>query len=400
MTLPFSFHLPTRIEFGNGASHQVGDEVTALARRHALVVFDEGIRSAGLADGVLDDLADSAVAFTVFSNVSPNPRLAEIMNGVRAAQANECDVVVAIGGGSSLDAAKAIALVLTNGGSIVDYEGWDRVPRPSTPLVTIPTTAGSGAEATYWAVISDTERRCKFSVGSSRIAPTVALVDPELTLGLPSWLTASTGIDALTHAVESYTATIAQPITDSCAMAAIRLIAGNLREACANGKNRRAREGMMLASCLAGITVGISSTAAVHCLSEAVGGTYDTPHGVANALFLPAVTEFNWIAAPGRYARIAEALGLPRGSMPDVDAARHAATLIRQLISDVDVSLAEVHIRTQDMAHLARVAMDNLAREVNPRTATEEDFLRILGAVRDDQPPDARGTPVQNVAGR
>lgn len=339
MSLTFGFHLPTRIEFGYGVSRRVGDEVKALDGRHALVVCDEGVRSAGLIDDVLDDLRVAGIAVTLFSKVSPNPRAEQIEEAVRVAQAGGCDILVAVGGGSSMDASKAIGLVLANGGSITDYEGWDRVPRLSLPLVTLPTTAGSGAEATYWAVISDEERRCKFSVGSPRIAPTVALVDPELTLGLPSWLTASTGVDALTHAVESYTATIAQPITDYFAIAAIGLIVGNLREACANGKNRRAREGMMLASCLAGITVGISSTAAVHCLSEAVGGTYDTPHGVANALFLPAVTEYNWIAAPARYARIAEALGLPRGSMSDVDAARHAAVLIRELIADIDIPL-------------------------------------------------------------
>ncbi len=283
-----------------------------------------------------------------------------------------------------MDAAKASALVLANGGRVADYEGWDRVARQSWPVLAVPTTAGSGAEVTYWAVISDTERRFKFSVGSPLIAPTVALVDPELTVDLPPWLTASTGIDALTHAIESYTATIAQPLTDACSITAIELVAANLREACANGHNRRAREGMMLASCLAGISVGISSTAAVHCLSEALGGTYDTPHGVANAFFLAAVTDFNWIAAPAKYARIAEALGLRRGAISDIEAARRVGTLIRELIADIGVPLHQVSLQEQDLSHLSKAAMVNLACEVNPRSMTEDDFMAILLSVKED----------------
>lgn len=247
MSMSFTFQLPTRIEFGHGVSETAGEQLRALGGRHALVVCDPGIRSAGLVDGVLSCLGKAGVASTVFSELSPNPRAAQVDAAVETARSAECDCLVGIGGGSSMDAAKASALVLANGGRVADYEGWDRVARQSWPVLAVPTTAGSGAEVTYWAVISDTERRFKFSVGSPLIAPTVALVDPELTVDLPPWLTASTGIDALTHAIESYTATIAQPLTDACSITAIELVAANLREACANGHNRRAREGMMLA---------------------------------------------------------------------------------------------------------------------------------------------------------
>lgn len=385
MSVCFSYLLPTRIEFGYGVSRRVGDEMNALAARNALVVCDEGVRSAGLVEDVLEDLGDAAVASTVFAEVSPNPRCEEVERIVEVANGEGCDVLVAVGGGSPMDAAKAAGLVLSNGGRIEDYEGWDRVTLPSRPVVTIPTTAGSGAEATYWAVITDVTRRFKFSVGSPLMAPSVALVDPGLTLCLPAWLTASTGVDVLTHAIESYTARVAQPITDYFAMAAIRLVAENLRVACRDGGNRRAREEMMLASCLAGITVGISSTAGVHCLSEALGATYDTPHGVANAFFLAAVSEYNLPAAPAKYARIAEALGLSRGSMSDAEAACYVPTKVRELISDIDIPLSEVVLEDRDLSHLARAATNNLACEANPRALTEADFLGILRMVKDRQ---------------
>jgi alcohol dehydrogenase len=379
----FSFQLPTRIEFGDGLSHRVGEEAKGLGGTRALVVTDPGVRAAGLVEPVLEDLRQAGIDGLVFDDVSPNPRDLQVAHGAAVASAEGCDVLVAVGGGSPMDVAKAIGVIQTHGGTIQDYEGLGMVSRPITPLIAIPTTAGTGSEVTFWSVITDTNRSFKMSVGSPLIAATVALVDPLLTLGLPQKVTASTGMDALTHAVEGYTATLCEPLTDSLAMSAIRLVGANLRQAYANGSNTEARYQVMLASLLAGVAFGNSDVGGVHCMGEAIGGLYDTPHGVAMAIYLPVVADFNCIAMPEKFAAVAVALGEDVSGLSVVDAAKRAGVALRKLSRDVHIpSAAEVGVRAEDFQRLAHAASINVSVESNPRVATEQDFYAMFEAAQ------------------
>jgi alcohol dehydrogenase len=257
------------------------------------------------------------------------------------------------------------------------------VKKPITPLVAIPTTSGTGSEVTFWAVITDSERSFKMSVGSPLCAATVALVDPELTLGLPAAVTAYTGVDALTHAVEGYTSLPSEPLTDSLAVSAIRLIAGSLRKAYADGTDIQARYDMSLASLLAGVAFGNSDIAAVHCMGEAIGGLYDTPHGIAMAIYLPIVSAFNCDAVPAKYAVVAEALGEDVSGLSELEAARRASVAIRRLTDDLDIpSASEAGVRPEDFPRLAKAASVNVSVESNPRVASEADFMELFEAAQ------------------
>lgn len=379
----FSFQLPTRIEFGNGVSATVGDEAKGLGGSHALVVADPGIVSASLLDPVLSNLQKAEINVTVFDDVAPNPRDTSVARGAEVALSKGCDVLVAVGGGSPMDTAKAIGVIQQEGGKITDYEGLGIVTKPITPLIAIPTTAGTGSEVTFWSVITDTARSFKMSVGSPLIAARVALVDPQLTVGLPAILTAATGMDALTHAVEGLTATLSEPLTDSLAVSAIRLISKSLRQAYANGGNLEARHDMMLASLLAGVAFGNSDIGGVHCMGEAIGGLYDTPHGIAMAIYLPFVAEFNCIAVPEKFAVVAEALGEDVAHLSMVEVAKRAPEAIRKLAEDVRIpSATEVGVRREDFPRLAKAASINVSVESNPRVAGEQDFLDMYDAAQ------------------
>jgi alcohol dehydrogenase len=375
----FSFQLPTRIEFGDGASAAVGDEAKGLGGTRALIVTDPGVMAAGLVEPVKDRLEAAGLSSIVFDGVAPNPRDTSVVEGTRIVEAEGCDLLVAVGGGSPMDTAKAIGTVATHGGRIQDYEGLGKLTKPITPLIAIPTTAGTGSEVTFWAVITDTERSFKMSVGSPLCAASVALVDPEVTYGLPPAVTAYTGVDALTHAVEGYTSLPSEPLTDSLAVSAIRLISRSLRRAYANGTDAEARYEMMLASLLAGVAFGNSDIAGVHCMGEAIGGLYDTPHGIAMAIYLPAVTEFNCMAVPDKYAVVAEALGEHVAGLSQLEAAQLASVAIRKLTDDLCIpSASDAGVRREDFPRLAQAAAVNVSVESNPRVATQADFLAIF----------------------
>lgn len=380
--MSFSFNLPSRIEFGEGVSGTVGDEAAGLGGTRALIVTDKGVRAAGLIDPLVEALTDAGLTAVVFDDVAGNPRDTNVTEGASLASDEGCDVLVAVGGGSPIDCAKGIAAVHKYGGVIQDYESqpdcWFKVPGPVTPLVAIPTTAGTGAEVTFWAVITDTSRSYKMGVGDPNLAPKVALVDPALTISLPASMTAATGMDALTHAVEAYTARCAQPMSDALALAAIELVANNLRPVYANGENAQARHNMMLASLLAGVAFANSDVAGVHAMGEVIGGFYDTPHGVAMAIYLPVIMEFNAIANPAKYAKIARLFGEPVDSLSPMAAARKAADAVRQLAAELDIPTArQVGVRDEDLGELAKRASVNLSGPDNARTATEQDYLSL-----------------------
>ncbi len=374
----FEFLLPTRIVFGNGVIKNIGSEAQKLGRR-ALIVTDKGVRQAGWIDAIADSLTASGVAMEIFDAVEPNPRDTTVHKGAAMAKDFGCDLLVGVGGGSPIDTAKAIGVIVAEGGIIQDYEGLDKVSKPIMPLMAIPTTAGTGTEVTFWAVVTDTERKFKMSVGSPLMAARIALVDPEITFSLPAALTASTGLDALVHAIEAYTALAAQPVSDALALSAIEIIGQNIRPAYANGENAEARYNMMLGSMLAGIAFGNSDTAGVHCMGEAMGGLYDIGHGISMAICLPYMIEHNLIADPPKFAKVAKALGENVEGLPVMEAARKAVDGAWKLCADLNIPTArEEGLREEDFERLADAAANNVCVGDNPRLMTKEDFLILF----------------------
>ncbi len=392
----FSFRLPTRVHVGEGLAGDTGRlaaelvaETPGLASsggggrsrpRRALLVTDPGVRRAGIADGVASSLQDSGFDSEWFDRVSPNPKDVECEAGAEVARGLAPDVVVAVGGGSVIDAAKAIALLSTHPGRVRDYEGRGKVTRDVIPIVAVPTTAGTGSEVTRSAVITDTERKVKFTVKDVRLAPALAVVDPATTYNLPADITASTGMDAFVHALEAYTCRAANPMSDALAAAAMELISSSLRTAVRDGRNKRARYNMMVGSLLAGIAFSHSDVAAVHCLAEALGGLYDTPHGVANSMFLPVVTASNAPADPVKHARAAAVCGLPVGGLSESAAASLLVEEIRQMAADIRIpEFSDLpYVDPGDFERLADAAFRNGSTRSNCRELGREDYLALL----------------------
>lgn len=375
----YSYQLPTRIEFGNGVSSQVGAEAKALGGTRAMVITDPGVRAAGIVDPILANLAAVGIETIVFDDVAPNPRDTDVDQAGRVAADESVDLLVAVGGGSPMDTAKGAGVLQSHGGTISDWEGWCIVDKPITPLITIPTTSGTGSEVSFWAVITDTSRHFKMSVASPLIAARVALLDPELTLSLPSRLTASTGMDALSHSIEAYTAAAGCPLADAFAVAGIEACGRSLRMACANGTDLHARYGMMYASMMGLLAVGGSDVAGVHCMGEAAGGLYDTPHGEAMAIYLPVITQYNLDAAPEKYANIARLLGEDVGGLATEAAAQKSVDVLRRLNADLAIpSAIEVGVKRADFGRLAKAASMNLSAGSNPRPAGEEEYYRLF----------------------
>jgi alcohol dehydrogenase len=381
----FEFLLPTRIVFGNDVINEIGNEAKRFGRR-AFLVTDKGVLSTGYIDKIQKVLQEAQIDVAVFSNVEPNPRDRSVEAGAKEAQQFGADMLVGVGGGSPIDTAKAIGVILQEGGKIQDFEGLGKVTKPITPLIAVPTTAGTGTEVTFWSVITDTKRKFKMSIGSPLMAARIALVDPMLTLTLPANITAFTGIDALVHAIEGYTANLSQPVSDSLALSAIELIANNIRQAYANGKNLTARYNMMLASMLAGMSFGNSDTASVHCMGEAIGGLYDVPHGLSMAVFLPHCIEYNVIANPEKFARIAQALGENVTGLSTMAAAGKCVDVIQNLCKNLNIPNARaVGLKKEDLDRLADAAAINVAVDSNPRVMRKEDFLLLYKKAYDQE---------------
>ncbi len=369
------YHLPTEIIFGVGASGEVGEVVSQkLGSARPFLVTDKGIDEAG----ILKRLKTPLAGIPVFADVEQNPKHTTVARGAEIARALSPDLVIGLGGGSVIDAAKAIALLATNPGRIEDYEGKERYRQAPLPVLAIPTTCGTGSEVTWVSVISHTGRKFKMSIKGPRLYPAAALVDPDLLMTLPPHLVASTGLDALTHAVEAYTVKPAGFITDTLALEALRLIFRYLQDAYRDVKgNAAAREGMMKGSLLAGMAFGNSDVGAVHCLAESVGSLYDTPHGVANAVFLPQVMEFNLEAVAEKYSRIAAVAGI--GALDQKEAARALIQKIRDLSRDLSIpAFRDLRIPESDFELIARKSFENNSNPSNPREATAPDYLDIL----------------------
>lgn len=369
------FHMPTKIIFGPGTIASLkGVLEDDLGLERLFLVTDAGVVEAGLADKVLSRVG----RVETFDAVEPNPRSTTVNRAGKMARRSKPDAILALGGGSAMDAAKAVALLATNGGAIEDYEGKEKYHAPPLPLVAIPTTCGTGSEVTWVSVITDVKRKFKMSIKGPGMFPSVALIDPDLLISLPRNIIASTGLDALTHAIEAYTSRPANVITDSFALKAIHQISKAIEGAYENiDEDIKAREALMLGSTLAGIAFGNSDVAAVHCISESIGALFDIPHGVANALFLPYVMEFNLPACLDKYADIASIMGIRE--QDNHSAAQELVKKITTLSRRLGIpTFRELGIEQSQFPTIAQYAFQNNSNPSNPRKADIDDYLGIL----------------------
>ncbi len=372
----FEFILPTRIKFGPGTVNQLAGELEALKAAKVLLVTDRGIVKAGLLDKVTRVLKDK-VELTVYDGVEANPKDRNVEEAADLARRAGVDCVVALGGGSPIDAAKAVCVLALQGGRAKDYKGKGKIKDKCLPLVTIPTTAGTGSEVTFSSVITDTDENYKFTIKSPAIAARVAVIDPELTLTVPPAVTASTGIDALTHAIEGYTVTVTEPIAEALGLYAVELIAANIKEAVQNGGNIEARTGMMLGSLLAGLSFSHSDVGSVHCMAEALGGMYDAPHGLCNAILLPYVMEYNLPEVVYKYARIARAMGVEHKD--DKQAAVLGIERIKDLSKEIGLpGFGSLGVKEEDLETLAEMSAKNISTDSNPRKIDKQGYLALF----------------------
>ncbi|MBP4048431.1 L-threonine dehydrogenase [Chromobacterium violaceum] len=371
-----AFFIPSLNLMGAGCLQQAVDAMRGHGFRRALIVTDQGLVKAGLAAKVADMLGKADIEPVIFDGVHPNPSCANVNAGLALLKEKQCDVVVSLGGGSPHDCAKGIALVAVNGGKIQDYEGVDKSAKPQLPLVAINTTAGTASEMTRFCIITDESRHIKMAIVDKHTTPILSVNDPETMAGMPASLTAATGMDALTHAVEAYVSTIATPITDACALKAVELIAGFLRRAVKDGKNMEAREQMAYAQFLAGMAFNNASLGYVHAMAHQLGGFYDLPHGVCNAVLLPHVQAFNAASAGERLGDVAIALGEKTRS------AQAAIAAIKRLAADVGIpaGLRELGVKEADIPTLADNALKDACGLTNPRKGSHEDVCAIFRA--------------------
>ena len=358
--------VPTRIVHGPGSIARLGELTRELGIERPLLVTDPGVAAAGIVELALLQLNGAVL----FDGVRPNPGIDLVGQAAAFYREHGCDGLVAIGGGSSIDTAKAVGVVVQHGGSILDYE-YDRAPitKRIPPLIAVPTTSGTGSEVTLWAVITDHERQIKFNVGGTPlIGPHVALIDPELTLGLPPAVTAATGMDALSHGVECYTCDYHQPFNDAVALLSIELSAQWLRAAVADGSDLEARTQMAHAATLGGMAYGTESAGAAHAMSQSAGGVHDCPHGALTGRVLGPVCEYNVPAAAERYARVAKALGVEAAGMEPLEAALAGVEELYRLTDDIGIpTMAELGFSEEEIPLLARIAFEDPQTIGNPR---------------------------------
>lgn len=375
-----TFFIPAVNMMGEGSLQEAMTAIRGYGFRHALIVTDAGLSRAGVATKVAELLRQQNLQATIFDGAKPNPTVGNVEAGLAVLRENGCDCVISLGGGSPHDCAKGIALVATNGGHIGDYEGVDKSVKPQLPLIAINTTAGTASEMTRFCIITDESRHIKMAIVDRNVTPMLSVNDPTLMLAKPPALTAATGMDALTHAVEAYVSTAATPITDACALKAVALISANLRAAVKNGQDLHAREQMAYAQFLAGMAFNNASLGYVHAMAHQLGGFYDLPHGVCNAVLLPHVEAFNAETSAARLADVARAMGVNVAGLTDADAAEACLNAIRQLSADIGIpaGLTELGVKTSDIPTLAENALRDACGLTNPRKASQADIEAIF----------------------
>ncbi len=376
----FNYELPTKIVFGLNSIEQLPEKVQELNGSRVFVVSDPGIQRAGILEEVLSPLKQFDLSFETFTEVDREPDIKTIKNLKKRATEFEANIVVGVGGGSALDAAKALAVMMTNEGEITQYAGLGKIPNPAMPSICIPTTSGTGSEVTIWTVISEKDKNRKFGVGGTYVAPTVALCDPNLTITLPASITASTGVDALTHALESFVNKATQPISETLSRESMKLISNSLRKAVHQGDNVKSRYDMLLASTIAATAFNPTRLGLSHALCMPLGGEFKVPHGIANAILLPQVMEFNLVGNLEKYKEIAEIFGQDTRGFSLREAAELSVEAIKQLNHDVGIpkGFSDYGVTEKDLDFIAEGAIGSDNVQVNPRKPTLDDLKDIV----------------------
>ncbi|HFQ4938037.1 TPA: L-threonine dehydrogenase [Vibrio vulnificus] len=377
-----AFFIPTVNLMGAGCLKDAADSIKAQGFTKGLIVTDKILNQIGVVKQVQDLLSERGVSAVVFDGTQPNPTIGNVNAGLALLKQNECDFVISLGGGSPHDCAKGIALVAANGGEIADYEGVDKSAKPMLPLIAINTTAGTASEMTRFCIITDEERHIKMAIVDKHTTPLISVNDPELMLAKPASLTAATGMDALTHAVEAYVSIAATPITDAVAIKAIELIQAHLRTAVAHGDDIEAREQMAYAQFMAGMAFNNASLGYVHAMAHQLGGFYDLPHGVCNAILLPHVQRYNAQVCPERLRDVAKAMGVNVEGMSAEQGAEAAIDAIVALAKDVGIpaGIRELGAKLEDIPTLADNALKDACGFTNPKQATHEEISAIFEA--------------------
>ncbi|PKH53967.1 L-threonine dehydrogenase [Shewanella sp. Choline-02u-19] len=376
-----TFYMPPMSMMGPDAIKQLGSELQARNFNKALIVTDKALVDIKLVDRLTDELSTHDIAFAIFDGVQPNPTEKNIEQGLEMLKIQDCDFVVSFGGGSPHDCAKGIALVAANGGHIRDYsKGVHLSAKPQLPLVTVNTTAGTAAEMTIFAIVTNEEDQTKYPIVDKNLTPIIAVNDSELMVAMPKFLTAATGMDALTHAIEAYVSTAATPITDASAIKAIELISMNLQQAVDNGEDRAARDAMQYGEYLAGMAFSNASLGYVHSMAHQLGGVYDLVHGLCNAILLPYVSRFNAVVSSDRFADVAKAMGVDTTGMNAADAAEAGIVEIERLSASVGTAqkLADLGVKQDKLEFMAINALNDACSLTNPRKASTEEIINIF----------------------
>jgi len=376
----FQFIANINLRVGSGAALQLPSELDALNVRNPFFVIDPGVQQAGLCQPILEKLEQLSRPFSVFTDVEPNPRDVSIHRAFDIARDAKCDGVIGIGGGSAIDSAKGIAVLLTNGGNIQDYDGINKIGADLPPVIAIPTTAGTGSEVTANSALTRSADHYKMSLRSPRLLPKLAILDPTLLRTLPRSVASTSGMDALTHAIEGFLSVRASPVSDLFALEAMRLIGQNIRPFVANPDNQFATTQMLLGSMLAGLVISNTGTGNDHALARALGGLCDVAHGTATALLLPEVLRFNASAQPERFRRIAEAMNVSTAGTPR-EIAKRLTDEISCLLDELGVPrrLRDVGVHEDHIPDLVQVALRNVGP--NPRRTNAQDLENILRTI-------------------
>ncbi|USK70525.1 iron-containing alcohol dehydrogenase [Peribacillus asahii] len=374
-----TFVIP-EIIFGKGSIEQVGDACSRLGAKNVFIVSDAGVATAGWLNIVIQSCKRAGLAFSIYIDSTTNPKDREITAGCRSFLQHECDAIIGVGGGSALDAAKAIAILATNGGDICDYEGIDKIHSPLPPMVMVMTTAGSGSEVSQFSVIVDSFHQKKMTIISKSLVPDIAIIDPDTLTTKDAELTAATGMDVLTHAIESYVSIAATPLTDVQAKNALSLVSRYLRPSVASKNNKEAKEAMAMASLQAGLAFSNAILGATHAISHAIGGRYLLPHGEINTILLPHVMEFNRIASPQRFSELAEIMGIDTRTLTEQQAGNAAIQFVRDLSNDIGTPtcLGDVGITEEMIGTIGISALEDPCMITNPRDMSLDQIKSLL----------------------
>ncbi len=371
---------PTEIHFGVGVVETLGQVVQKYKGTKVLLVADPNLQAVGLLEKITAPLDASSINYVIFDHIDPEPGLLLADEGCALAVKEKCDLVVGVGGGSAMDVAKAISILITNGGKAVDYLGLGLIKKPGVPKIMVPTTAGTGAEVTFTAVFINEETGSKGGMNGDPLYPDAAILDPALTVTLPPHVTAAPGIDAFVHAMEAFTSTQSHPISDMYAMEAMELISQNIHLAYANGQNMEARSAMLMGSLLGGKALATAGVGLIHAMAYPLGGMFGISHGLANAVLMPFVVNYNLIGNPVKYARVADIMGYDVEKMSIREAATTAVEAVYNMNQDVGIpaSLAALDIPFAKIPEMAEIAL-TVKRPVenNPRQPSLEDVISI-----------------------